>query len=280
MRQYFKGYYFKCCERESAFALIPALHNDGKKCSATLQVITNDGAYIIPCHDIEFKDGKIKIGKNRFSSKGISLDVDSKGLRIYGNLSFSKMQKIRYDIMGPFKYIPRLQCRHSIVSMKHCIKGEMVINDAVCHFNNGTGYIEGDSGVSFPREYIWTQCHFKSGSLMLAVADVPFMGLHFKGIIGVIIIAGREYRIATYLGAKAVYIGDNNVVIKQGKYTFYAKLIKEHHHGLNAPVNGKMARIIHESISCRAFYKFVYQNRVLLEFESNKASFEYEMKAK
>lgn len=41
-------------------------------------------------------------------------------------------------------------------------------------------------------------------------------GIHFTGIIGVVLWKGKEYRIATYLGARAVQIQDKTVRVKQG----------------------------------------------------------------
>lgn len=280
MKHYFKGYYFKCCGGGRAAALIPALHIDGKKRSASLQVVTDNGAFVIPYSDIRFgrKPPEITIGKNRFSSRGIILDACSGDCRIYGKLRFGRLQKIKYDIMGPFRFVPWMQCRHEVISMSHFVEGRMNINGIAYRFDGGRGYIEGDSGRSFPGEYVWTQCHFAQGSLMLAVADVPLPGTRFRGVIAAIAVNGREYRLATYLGARVAAAGDNAVTVKQGSYTLYAKLLQARHQTLNAPVNGKMARRIRESVSCRAFYRFTHKDKVLLEFESGDASFEYELK--
>ncbi len=279
MRKYFEGYYFKCSEGEQAFALIPAFHMDGKQKSVSLQVITEKASYFIPFKAFRFsrKRFQIKLNKSYFFSKGIRLKIDSKECSIYGKLYFGEFERPRYNIMGPFRYVPFMQCRHNVVSMRHTVTGRININEEVYNLKNGIGYIEGDSGYSFPKEYIWTQCHFENGSLMLAVADIPLLGIHFKGIIGAVMIDGREYRIATYLGAKVVLLNDKKVVVKQGKYTFVAKLIKPGNQGLAAPVNGRMERTIHESVACEAYYKFMCGNKSLFELKSNCASFEYEM---
>ena len=50
---------------------------------------------------------------------------------------------------------------------------------------------------------------------MLSVADIPFLGFHFTGIIGVVLIDGKEYRIVTYLGAKIKQVDKNTVTVKQ-----------------------------------------------------------------
>ena len=80
----------------------------------------------------------------------------------------------------------------------------MCINGQKYYFRNAWGYWEGDCGRSFPKEYVWTQCFFNDGALMLSVADIPMAGIRFTGIIGVVLWRGKEYRIATYLGAKVV----------------------------------------------------------------------------
>lgn len=64
--------------------------------------------------------------------------------------------------------------------------------------------MEGDRGYSFPRNYVWTQCSFPDGALMLSIADIPIGGFHFTGVISIVLLHGKEYRLATYLGSKAV----------------------------------------------------------------------------
>ena len=64
--QYFKGYYFKCSENDKSFAMIPALHHDGKRRNASLQIITEDKVYIVPYSDIKFKKGEISWGEILF----------------------------------------------------------------------------------------------------------------------------------------------------------------------------------------------------------------------
>lgn len=112
---------------------------------------------------------------------------------------------------------------------------------------------------------------------MLAVADIPMLGMRFRGVIGVILIEGREYRIATYLGAKVIYVGNNKVIVRQGKNILEAELLESGEHSLNAPQKGRMVRTVHESVACKARYRFIRNGRTMLNFVSEKASFEYEM---
>lgn len=277
-KDYFKGWYFKCCSEEKTIAFIPAYHRNNYKETASLQIITDNSVFNVPFDSLKYnnKTLAIKIGDSSFTEKGIKLKIQNDNLNIKGRLNFNNLSPIRYDIMGPFKYIPLMQCRHCIYSMRHRIDGEITLNGELFSFRNGIGYIEGDCGVSFPKEYIWTQCSFENGSLMLSVADIPLLGFHFTGIIGVIMLGGKEYRIATYLGAKLKQISEKSVTVEQGNYKLCAKLIKKKAHPLYAPDNGKMDRTIHESASCTACYSFSYKGKKLFEFTSNRASFEFE----
>ena len=111
---------------------------------------------------------------------------------------------------------------------------------------------------------------------MLSVADIPLLGFHFNGIIGIVLLNGEEHRIATYLGASVRKIGNNTVTVKQGKYSLTAKLIRKNSYPLYAPDNGRMSRTFHESASCKAYYRFSCNCETLCEFMSDTASFEYE----
>ncbi len=276
---YFKGWYFKCSANDKTIAFIPAYHRSNGIETASLQIITDDAVYNnIPFTSLEYSEKPlcVNIGKCVFSENGIKLNIKNDKLTISGQLQFRCISPIRYDIMGPFCFVPFMQCRHSVYSMRHLVDGQITVNGQQLNFKNGLGYIEGDSGYSFPNRYIWTQCLFENGSLMLSVADIPLFGFHFTGIIGVILIDGKEYRIATYLGAKVRHIGESTIIIKQGDYELIAKLIHKNCQPLYAPENGRMNRIIHESASCTAYYKFSFKDKLLCELTSDRASFEFE----
>lgn len=279
-KEYFNGWYFKCTNAAQTVAFIPSIHCFNGKTNAFLQIITDKSAYQLPFFQIKIRENPlvIKLGSSIFSQNGIKLNIQTKDLTVYGALKLGKPTPIRYDIMGPFKYVPFMQCRHSVCSMAHRVDGKITINDQLYEFSNGVGYIEGDRGTSFPKRYIWTQCNFAKGSLMLSAADIPFLGLCFTGIISIVMLNGKEYRIATYLGARLKNIGKNSVTVSQGNYELTAELIKKNAHPLAAPVNGEMNRTIHESASCTARYRFSYKGNIIFQFTSDRASFEFEYK--
>ena len=278
MGGYFYGWYLKCQSEGQTLAVIPAVHRTGRRRTASIQIITEDGAWIVPFRADEFRrvKGDIYIGKNRFGRRGIRLSIHTPQVSAEGRLSFGALSPLKYDIMGPFSLVPFMECRHSVMSMRHSVRGTMYINGQRYTFRDAWGYWEGDSGRSFPKEYVWSQCSFSSGALMLSVADIPIVGFHFNGVICVVQWKGREYRLATYLGARAVQIQDGTVQIVQGDMELEAWLLERTDRPLKAPAMGDMVRTIHESAACRVFYRFRKGKRTLFAFETDRASFEYE----
>ena len=274
----FYGWYLKCQSDTQTLAVIPAVHNVGRKRTCSIQIITDHDAWTVTFTTDVFQRTKrnIFIGENRFGEEGIHLAIHTSQLTVKGKLDFGPLCPLKYDIMGPFALVPFMECRHSVWSMRHSVRGNVYINGQKYFFHNAWGYWEGDRGRSFPKEYIWTQCCFSGGSLMLSVADIPMAGIYFTGVIGAILWQGKEYRIATYLGARVVQIQNNMVRVIQGNLELDAQLLEASECLLKAPAEGNMVRTIHESASCRAFYRFCKKGCTLFAFETDRASFEFE----
>ena len=281
---YFEGWYFKQQTPSQTVAFIPALHIDAQgRRSASIQIIVDDAVVFahFPFESLRAsRNGLyIRIGNNCFSQEGVFIDTQEDGISVKGELHFGKLLPLKGDIMGPFRYVPFLQCRHSVFSVMHNVSGMLRVNGSPISFENASGYIEGDRGSSFPERYVWTQCSPQGDtpcSVMLCVADIPFAGLRFTGIIGYAYWDGVERRIATYLGAKPVHIGHNAISVRQCGYLLQADLLESRPKLLQAPVNGGMTRTIRESPSCRVRYRFYDNGRSLFDFVSDRAGFEYE----
>ncbi|MFA7637059.1 MAG: tocopherol cyclase family protein [Monoglobales bacterium] len=262
MKKYFEGYYYKHQKGENVLCIIAGKSNSGE----FIQVITKDFSCNIPY-----------IGDNIFSQKGFKLNIKTEELSLQGEISYENLTPLKYDIMGPFKYIP-MQCRRGIVSMHHRLNGKVVLNGDVIDFTDGIGYIEKDSGRSFPSKYVWIQANDFSdkSSIMVSVAKIPFTGLYFRGCICVIIYEGREYRFATYLGAKIISCTKNEVILKQGRYKLTVKIKERPGHKLIAPNMGEMTRDIVESVSSTAEFSFYSKDKLIFHKTSNHTSFEFE----
>mgnify|MGYP003295969120 CR=1 FL=1 len=136
MRDYFCGWYLKCQNESQTIALIAAYHITGGKKSCSLQVITDDASWNVPYPYEEFEqtDTAVRIGPNHFDKNGFALNLHTPELTAVGKLSFGPLAPIRYDIMGPFKYVPFMECRHSVFSMRHTVNGTLQINGTAYEF--------------------------------------------------------------------------------------------------------------------------------------------------
>ena len=265
--QYFEGWYFKNTNKEKGISFIPGISVDDKGKKAFIQVITNDESYFVnyDIEDFEFAEDPfcIKIKNNTFSKDGIHIDIkeEKQNLNIDGDIKYTENQNIytnmlNPNIMGPFSYIPFMECNHAILDMKNKASGVISVNNNKITFENDTGYIEKDWGTSFPKSYIWCQANnfqTSDASFMLSIADVPFKTFNFQGIICALIVEGEEYKFATYNNAKIIEYDVNddwlNITLKKGSYTINVYSKYDVAQKLAAPVKGKMEKDIYESIT-------------------------------
>lgn len=215
-KNYFEGWYYKQVqlEKDKTISFIFGFSTGKQDPHSFIQVIQSNPlttAYFqFPLSAFEIDGQSYAIGKNRFNLHEIELHLDQEGLIIDGLLHFTNHQILKHqifmpNIMGPFAYIPNMECNHGVISMNHEVNGTLIINHVPYTFRNETGYLEKDWGTSFPKRYIWIQGnHFKEthASFMVSVADIPTLGLSFEGIIAQLDLPGQRLRFATYNGTK------------------------------------------------------------------------------
>ena len=265
----FKGWYFKHQGRDGTVAFIPGRSKGG----AFVQMLTDNGSRQYDLPVLEEGKGEIRVGDCRFSSGGCHIDLPD----VRGDISFGPLCRLRSDIMGPFSHLP-MQCRHGVISMGHDLRGGLKIDGRPVSFDGGRGYIEMDSGRSFPRSYLWVQCNdFQPAcSLMLSIAHIPFGLFSFRGCICAIIWQGRGYRLATYSGVRILDPGPEHVALRQGGLKLDLWITPgDEGHKLSSPVAGRMDGTIREShnASLRACLK--KDGEVIFDLTGGRASFEY-----
>ena len=287
-KPYFEGWYFKCQTKAGkTVALIPAIHRDSSgQSSASLQVISEAGTWWLEYPEAEFhvlrQPLRVSLGPNTFGEEGISLQVERSGLSLNGDLRDGPLTPLQSDIMGPFRFISELECTHGVVSMGHGLDGMLILNGETLDFSGGLGYIETDRGRSFPDKYLWTQCNWakpENTGLMLAVATIPILKhVRFTGVICSIHYNKREYRLATYKGARIKAWSEHGAEVIQGKYRLLVEVLEKQGQPLRAPVEGAMGRIIHESLCSKVRYRFLEKGHLLFDLTDDGASFEYSEK--
>ncbi|MCL2545254.1 MAG: stress response protein nst1 [Clostridia bacterium] len=275
MRNDFEGWYFKHQSAADTVALIPGRAKD----TAFVQVITDGASYNVP-YDLSLyrrESGAVRVGRSSFSLRRAQIDIRGKGILLSGEVAYHHITSPRGDIMGPFRLLP-MECRHGLCSLHHELSGSLILNGREIDFTGGAGYIERDSGRSFPRRYAWVQSTDFPATccVTLAVAEVPLAGFRFQGVVCAVWYGGAEYRLATYSGAKAVVCTRRHIVLQQGRRRLEVGIPEPCTPlPLLAPANGGMARTIHESPSCPARFRFFDKGRLLFDMESPRASVEF-----
>jgi tocopherol cyclase len=191
----------------------------------------------------------------------MSVDIDD-DKRIKGKVWFS--QRVPYSllpagpgVMGPFAFIPLLECRHEVITVKSRLSGEIEVGGEKIDFDGGLGYVEKDWGSVFPRIYLWAQASaFKNSdaSFMLSAAKVPVMGAGLNGLIAFLYAGGRFFRFSTYALAKVKKIEFQNkneiaLEVSSPKYDLAVKLRQNEACALKAPDRTGMNREIKETVS-------------------------------
>ena len=299
-KQYFEGWYFKCisADRRNAIALIPGMAVDphGKKHSfiQVINAVTGKTQYHHFLYE-EFSSPTdrfaVDIGKNHFDSDGFNVDVEADEYPpVKGSLRFSQVHKypvssLKPGIMGPFDFIPFMECYHAIIHLTHDISGQLELDGEVLDFDGGSGYIEKDYGRSFPQTYVWLQAsHFEghNASFVFSRARIPFLGKEFPGFFAYFTDFGDiTLKFATYNRSKLTdWMVDSEKLTCSGvlsgpfgKLIFDAKMSGGGK--LRAPLDGLMDREIIESITAVVRVKVLdRKERLIFDSISSEAGME------
>ena len=258
--RFFGKYYKFISDDRFCFAVIKSHANEGDM----LQVITPSKASFITDPSSMKIEGNI-----------ITFDINQEDISIKGTITLGELHPLKKKVMGPFTYLP-MECRHEIYSMRHELKGMLLINGKEVSFNKGRGYIEGDSGTNFPKKYVWYNSVTENQTVTFAIASIPLFGfIHFTGILCFIKTKDKEYRFCTYNGAKLKKISEEEIIIKKGKYSFVLNIKNEGGHLLKAPVKGDMVRYIKENLNVPTSFKLLKKDETLIEANDPISSLEY-----
>ena len=273
---YFEGWYYihVSADQNTSLSFIPAVSLSKEDTHSFIQyilvrkqdtgeTITQTGYIRFPVSDFTYTHEPFSatIGASTFSESGLVIDLQDESFTFKGKIDYGLLHPIQTtplqpNIMGIFGYLPKMECYHGVISMKHDLTGHLEINGEKVDFTGGRGYIEKDWGTSFPKEYIWLHSNNfreKTASLFFSVAHIPFHFTAFEGFICNFVIHNREYRFATYNKstcqveqATSEYV---NIHLENKKATLEIKAEVLDQGKLIAPVKGTMTKAIKEGIS-------------------------------
>jgi len=270
MKTYFEGWYYKMVDAacRNTVAVIPGVSFERSgRAHAFIQLagsrLEKPGYFRFPITDFKYSRTEFQneIGRSRFGLNYLELDAEGDdGSRLSGRLEFDNLSPwpvspLSPGAMGPFAFMPFMQCHHGVISMDHDITGSLQIDSTTIDFSGGRGYMEKDWGRSFPSYHIWAQSnHFgpERTSFMLSLANVPWLGMNFDGFIAGLMHKGTLYRFATYTGARvnSIVFGSSsiNVRIQSRNHLLEVELPLVTGIALKTPVEGQMGGTLHESL--------------------------------
>ena len=292
-KQYFEGWYFKNMNDNFGISFIPGINITPQSKKAFIQIITKDTSSFVSYPIEKFiyheKPFSIQIEHNLFTKDymHICIEDSSQNLHIHGKMDYSNHTDIKNNIfypniMGPFSYLPFMECNHAILSMKSQVNGNLNINEKKFLFSNDTGYIEKDWGYSFPKKYIWCQGNeFQNphASFLLSIADVPLKLFTFQGFICILKLKDKEYKFTSYNASKLeLYeVGKTSVhvVLKKGDYSLtISSDLNTLNHSLMAPVQGMMKRTVFENITSSLYLTLKKKDQILFQDHSKNSGLE------
>ncbi len=228
---FFEGWYYRFVQSNPGKSLIviPAIYLNRDKNSSygCVQIMDSE------THTVHFQrfdwdrvhiaenEFDLSMAANRFTLKGISLDIDEADLRIRGSITLNALRPWPVSLFSPgamgwYAFMPFMQCYHGVLSFDHEIEGALVINDREYTFDPGRGYLEKDWGHRFPEGYIWMQSNqFPSPgtSIFVSVARVPWIRGSFNGFLIALLHENRLYRFTTYNASRieSIHADENHI---------------------------------------------------------------------
>jgi hypothetical protein len=292
-KKYFEGWYYKVvnAEENRAFAFIPGIAMDENSNKQAFVQVLDGINKTAKYHRFEASEFiptagafDVTIQKNRFKRNAISLELPG----ISGQLEFHNQVPwpsswYSPGIMGPYSFVPFMQCYHGIVSMDHNVSGQLTIQNEKVDFTGGRGYMEKDWGSSFPSGYIWMQSnHFSEAGISLksSVANIPWLASSFVGFIAGIWLYDRLIPFTTYNGTKLKksFADEKKVelVMENKNYLLEIEAERDTATSLASPIQGFMDGRIEESMTAKIMVKLKDKRagKVLLEDTGRNAGLE------
>ena len=291
---FFEGWYYKLVSADETHkvAIIPGviLGHDEHAFIQVLDGVSGQTAY----HTFSIEQFQAKraafglnIAGNIFDGDHLVLDLKRPEGQISGEIHLGPLQPwpvslLSPGIMGPYAWVPRMECYHGVLSFDHPLKGSLVLNGEEMNFDSGHGYIEKDWGQSFPAAWVWFQSnHFNNrrACITASVAIIPWLGSAFRGFIVGLWVEGKLYRFATYTEARleSLSILDDRVdwVLRDAHYRLHLTAIRAQGGLLRGPNRLDMGKRVLETLNSIVSVQLeTLQGRVVFEDNGRHAGLE------
>ena len=272
----FEGWYVKVVDAAGSqpFAFIPGVFL-GKDPHAFIQVL--DGvvgrSWYVRYPISDFVPSKenydVRVGKSRFHAQGVELDIELEaGMDLKGSLNFGDWSPwpvtlFSPGVMGPYTFIPMMECFHGILSMDHTVEGTLDFLGKTTDYGGGRGYMEKDWGKGFPEGYVWAHSnHFDRPGICISasVAKIPWITGAFRGFLVGFLLDGTLHRFTTYTGAAidSLEVTESHLHLKIHNETHRLEIDAEKRGGalLHAPYEQSMLERVAETMTSAIQLRF------------------------
>jgi tocopherol cyclase len=282
-RGYFEGWYYKFADKseQHVWALIPgiSLDENGRNSHCFIQFLDGSGVlshyFSYPVDKFSYSSYRpeIKIGDNCFSPAGIEIDIGDNTISLKGAVNFQDIKPWPVSFLSPgamgwYAFVPFMECYHGVLSFDHLIEGQVALNSQVIDFSGGRGYIEKDWGRSFPSYHIWIQTnHFAEPdtSLMVSIANIPWLRRSFDGFLIGFWYKGRLYKFTTYTRSRIKtfdYDQEKLTLHVESKgHRLEIEVFYKKGAVLRTPVLGEMQGRLSESLTAETNVRFYEKSR-------------------
>lgn len=278
-KPYFEGWYFKLVDAKGLrpHAIIPGVFL-GENAHSFIQVLDgHDGTsdyHRFPLQEFQASPNSfdIRIGSSRFTRSKIILDIDvgetTAQKRVKGEIRCTTwngwpVTLTSPGVMGPYSFVPFMECNHGILSMDHSLSGELSVNGTHTSLDGGRGYVEKDWGQGFPKGYVWAQSnHFSEEgvSISASVARIPWLTGAFRGYLIGFLLQGKLHRFTTYTGASIEHIYVDKDTYRLGvsdrKYRLQLSAKRKSGGLLHAPYDNQMVERVAETMNSKIEVRF------------------------
>lgn len=267
----FEGFYFKGYSNENIFIIICGYTKSKNNTVAFLQATipgekVNYYEYPLDQLITTKKLFTFKIGRNSFSKNGIIINEDGCNINIRFN-DFDSWPRtvLSPSIMGSLSHVPKVECKHDVISPHLSMEGNVQINATQLEINRGIGYIDKNWGRSFPKRYFWGHLNgFSDPSISLQFAKgVPSWGpLRIPVHIGFLRINDELHVFRSWKKEKMtmINVGHFEILIENKNWKIRIELKIGHSLKLRAPIEGELIDNIVEYAGGEAFVQISKKN--------------------
>ena len=272
---HFEGWYYKIVDAkgERPYAFIPGVFMGEDRHSFIQALDGRAGTSVYHRYTVEeFKPERetfdVNVAGTRFHAHGIEFNIDDTDQQIKGAIEIGDwhmwpVTTTSPGVMGPYSFVPFMECNHGILSMDHEISGSITIDGETISYDGGRGYMEKDWGKNFPEGYVWTQSNRfdRPGiSVSASVAKIPLLTGAFRGFLVGFLLDGTLHRFTTYNGGVIESLGVNDmhleIVIRNRTHRLEIQSEKTEGALLMAPYEKQMLERVAETMTSKTAVKF------------------------